>query len=67
LTVTAKARPVVLRLRDRPAAVRDQVRIHYPDKWKKISSDWDHHFSESDIEYKVKVAIRDFGTKGMSQ
>ncbi|WP_421726920.1 Ger(x)C family spore germination protein [Bacillus velezensis] len=45
----------------------DQVRIHYPDKWKKISSDWDHHFSESDIEYKVKVAIRDFGTKGMSQ
>lgn len=45
----------------------DQVRIHYPDKWRKVSSDWDHHFSQSDIEYKVKVAIRDFGTKGMSQ
>ncbi|MBY8911341.1 Ger(x)C family spore germination protein [Bacillus sp. YC2] len=45
----------------------DEVRIHYPDKWRKISSDWDHHFSESDIEFHVKVAIRDFGTKGMSQ
>ncbi|MCY8515351.1 Ger(x)C family spore germination protein [Bacillus atrophaeus] len=45
----------------------DQVRIHYPQQWRKISKKWDQVFSESDIEYHVKVIVRDFGTKGVTQ
>lgn len=43
----------------------NQVWIYYFDKWKKVLLDWDYYFSEFDIEYKVKVVIRDFGIKGM--
>ncbi|MGR0118437.1 Ger(x)C family spore germination protein [Bacillus sp. 205(2023)] len=45
----------------------NEVRIHYPQKWKKISNKWDDYFSNAEIEYHVNVVVRDFGTKGASK
>ncbi|MEC1623889.1 Ger(x)C family spore germination protein [Bacillus mojavensis] len=45
----------------------NEVRIHYPQKWKKISKKWDDHFSNAEIKYHVNVVVRDFGTKGASK
>ncbi|MFB8735729.1 Ger(x)C family spore germination C-terminal domain-containing protein [Bacillus sp. SL00103] len=38
--------------------------IAYPKDFRKEAKHWDEIFSESDIRYKAKVKIRDFGTKG---
>ncbi|MEC1889589.1 spore germination receptor protein GerAC [Bacillus subtilis] len=46
----------------------NQVRIHYPQKWKKISRKWDDdYFSNAEIDYRVNVIVRDFGTKGANK
>nr|WGE05116.1 spore germination receptor protein GerAC [Bacillus subtilis] len=46
----------------------NQVRIHYPQKWKKISRKWDDdYFSNAEIDYSVNVIVRDFGTKGANK
>ncbi|MCY8309365.1 Ger(x)C family spore germination protein [Bacillus vallismortis] len=46
----------------------NEVRIHYPQKWKEISSKWDdEYFSNAEIDYRVNVIIRDFGTKGATK
>lgn len=45
----------------------NEVRIHYPQKWKKIARKWDDdYFSTAEIDYRVNVVVRDFGTKGAS-
>ncbi|MCB4340573.1 spore germination receptor protein GerAC [Bacillus subtilis] len=46
----------------------NEVRIHYPQKWKKISRKWDDdYFSNAEIDYRVNVIVRDFGTKGANK
>ncbi|MEB2356290.1 Ger(x)C family spore germination protein [Bacillus pumilus] len=41
--------------------------IAYPKDFRKDAKHWDEIFSESDIQYKANVKIRDFGTKGATQ
>ncbi|MGN2617721.1 spore germination receptor protein GerAC [Bacillus stercoris] len=46
----------------------NEVRIHYPQKWNKISRKWDDdYFSNAEIDYRVNVIVRDFGTKGANK
>ncbi|MEI4790203.1 Ger(x)C family spore germination protein [Bacillus sp. FJAT-53060] len=44
-----------------------KANIAYPNDFRKEAKHWDEVFSESDIQYKVNVKIRDFGTKGATQ
>ncbi|MFB7139745.1 Ger(x)C family spore germination protein [Gottfriedia sp. NPDC056225] len=46
------------------AGFGNQVRIHYPKKWKKMSGNWDELFSKAKINYDVNITIRDYGMIG---
>ncbi|MGF7534169.1 Ger(x)C family spore germination protein [Bacillus mexicanus] len=46
----------------------NEVRIHYPQKWSKIARKWDdEYFSNAEIDYRIHVVVRDFGTKGATK
>ncbi|MGF6952459.1 hypothetical protein QF028_004964 [Neobacillus sp. B4I6] len=40
-----------------------RLSIEYPQVWKKVKGDWDDRFSKVPVDLKVKVKIREFGTK----
>ncbi|PEJ56304.1 spore gernimation protein GerC [Bacillus sp. AFS002410] len=46
------------------AGFGNQVRIHYPKKWNKMSKNWDELFSKAKINYDVNITIRDYGMIG---
>ncbi|MFF2876559.1 Ger(x)C family spore germination protein [Gottfriedia sp. NPDC057991] len=46
------------------AGFGNEVRIHYPKKWKKMSKNWDELFSKAKINYDVHITIRDYGMIG---
>ncbi|USP94749.1 Ger(x)C family spore germination protein [Bacillus vallismortis] len=66
-TVTGFVNTLQKDIKADPTDLGNEVRIHYPHKWKKISTKWDDYFAKAEIEYKVNVVIRDFGTKGASK
>ncbi len=41
-----------------------QVHIHYPELWKKWKPEWEERFSQTTVEIRVEVRIREVGTKG---
>ncbi|NRD77742.1 Ger(x)C family spore germination protein [Bacillus sp. BRMEA1] len=41
-----------------------RLSIDYPHVWKKVKGGWSERFSEIPVNIKVRVKIRDFGTKG---
>lgn len=40
-----------------------QLSIKYPKVWQKVKNDWDQLFSKVPIEVRIKIYIRQFGTK----
>lgn len=44
------------------AGFGDQLAIKYPSVWKKVESDWDERFSQSNIKMTYKLSITDFGS-----
>ncbi|MGG0430728.1 Ger(x)C family spore germination protein [Priestia megaterium] len=47
-----------------PIGLGSYVHIRYPAYWKQNKASWDEIFSKTRIHYKVKVDIKNFGTKG---
>lgn len=41
----------------------DQIRIHYPETWKQVKSNWDTVFCKLPINYQVKITIDDYLVK----
>ncbi|MEW9670458.1 Ger(x)C family spore germination protein [Ammoniphilus sp. 3BR4] len=41
-----------------------KLSIQYPQVWKDVKKDWDSEFSEVPVDIKVKVQIREYGTRG---
>ncbi|MDP1419220.1 Ger(x)C family spore germination protein [Peribacillus simplex] len=46
------------------AGFGNRLRIEHPKVWKKVKKDWDKRFSETTINYDVKLTINDYGTSG---
>ncbi|MDQ0880911.1 Ger(x)C family spore germination protein [Peribacillus sp. V2I11] len=46
------------------AGFGNRLRIENPKVWKKVKKDWDQRFSETTINYDVKLTINDYGTSG---
>lgn len=46
------------------AGFGNKLRIEYPEVWEKVKTDWDKEFSQTPVEYKVKVKINEYGNKG---
>ncbi|MCR8869555.1 Ger(x)C family spore germination protein [Peribacillus frigoritolerans] len=46
------------------AGFGNRLRIENPKVWKKVKKDWDQTFSETPINYHVKLTIKDYGTSG---
>ncbi|TKH03466.1 Ger(x)C family spore germination protein [Peribacillus simplex] len=46
------------------AGFGNRLRIENPKVWKKVKKDWDKTFSETPINYDVKLTIKDYGTSG---
>ncbi|MFJ8247086.1 Ger(x)C family spore germination protein [Peribacillus asahii] len=46
------------------AGFGDHLKIENPKVWKKVKKDWDQTFSETPINYHVKLTIKDYGTLG---
>ncbi|WHX90622.1 Ger(x)C family spore germination protein [Peribacillus simplex] len=49
------------------AGFGNRLRIEHPKVWKKVKKDWDQTFSETPINYHVKLTIKDYGTSGGSK
>ncbi|MDP1420284.1 Ger(x)C family spore germination protein [Peribacillus simplex] len=49
------------------AGFGNRLRIEHPKVWKKVKKDWDQTFSETPINYDVKLTINDYGTSGGSK
>lgn len=49
------------------AGFGNRLRIENPKVWKKVKKDWDQIFSETQINYDVKLTINDYGTSGGSK
>lgn len=49
------------------AGFGDQLRIHYPETWRQIKSNWDTIFSQVPIKYEIKVKIDDYYIKGRKE
>ncbi|MFD6207464.1 Ger(x)C family spore germination protein [Peribacillus sp. NPDC060253] len=49
------------------AGFGNRLRIENPKVWKKVKKDWDQTFSETPINYNVKLTINDYGTSGGSK
>ncbi|MFS0891761.1 Ger(x)C family spore germination protein [Peribacillus frigoritolerans] len=48
------------------AGFGNRLRIEHPKVWNKVKKDWDQTFSETPINYDVKLTINDYGTSGGS-
>lgn len=46
------------------AGFGNQLRIKYPEVWEKVKKDWDKEFSQATVQYKVKLHINEYGSKG---
>lgn len=46
------------------AGFGNRLRIEHPKVWKKVKKDWDQTFSETPINYDVKLTINDYGASG---
>ncbi|MBT2668089.1 Ger(x)C family spore germination protein [Bacillus sp. ISL-4] len=46
------------------AGFGNRLRIENPKVWKKVKKDWDQTFSETLINYNIKLTIKDYGTSG---
>ncbi|MFE4813674.1 Ger(x)C family spore germination protein [Peribacillus simplex] len=46
------------------AGFGNRLRIENPKVWKKFKKDWDQTFSETLINYNIKLTIKDYGTSG---
>ncbi|MBT2647408.1 Ger(x)C family spore germination protein [Bacillus sp. ISL-34] len=49
------------------AGFGNRLRIEHPKVWNKVKKDWDQTFSETPINYDVKLTINDYGTSGGSK
>ncbi|MGZ9815268.1 Ger(x)C family spore germination protein [Peribacillus simplex] len=49
------------------AGFGNRLRIEHPKVWNKVKKDWDQTFSETQINYDVKLTINDYGTSGGSK
>ncbi|SIS08125.1 spore germination protein [Peribacillus simplex] len=49
------------------AGFGNQLRIEHPKVWNKVKKNWDQTFSETQINYDVKLTINDYGTSGGSK
>lgn len=49
------------------AGFGNQLRIEHPKVWKKVKKDWDQTFSETPINYDVKLTINDYGASDGSK
>ncbi|MBO0999058.1 Ger(x)C family spore germination protein [Bacillus sp. SD075] len=49
------------------AGFGNRLRIENPKVWNKVKKDWDQTFSETPINYDVKLTINDYGTSGGSK
>lgn len=45
----------------------DQLRIHYPETWQQVKSNWDTTFSKAPVKLQVKVQIDDYFIKGRKE
>ncbi|PEZ72714.1 Ger(x)C family spore germination protein [Bacillus sp. AFS017274] len=46
------------------AGFGNRLRIEKPKVWQKVKKDWDQTFSETLINYNIKLTIKDYGTSG---
>ena len=46
------------------AGFGNRLRIKHPKVWKRVKKNWDQTFSETPINYDVKLIINDYGTSG---
>ncbi|MGZ9816780.1 Ger(x)C family spore germination protein [Peribacillus simplex] len=49
------------------AGFGNQLRIENPKVWKKVKKDWDQTFSETPVNYNVKLTIENYGTSGSTK
>ncbi|WP_347942532.1 Ger(x)C family spore germination protein [Peribacillus simplex] len=49
------------------AGFGNRLRIENPKVWKKVKKDWDQTFSETPVNYNVKLTINNYGTSGSAK
>ncbi|MGG3467109.1 Ger(x)C family spore germination protein [Neobacillus pocheonensis] len=49
------------------AGFGNELRIKYPDVWKKVKNNWDEEFSKVPISYDINITIKDYGMIGSNK